>query len=265
MTAAAALDPQQPDAEQIAEVREVVVLDAATRLAALVEKLLDLSRLQAGEATAARRRVRARGGDHRGDRARRRRQRAGSNLARRRAAAARRRRGQLERAFANLIENALRYGAGKPVSVRARVVGDRVRVRIVDQGPGIRAGELERIFLPFYRSPGQAARPPGLGAWARDRQGLHRGQRRADLRRIAARAGDELRRRASAQRRRRPRRTPRSDGRRADPRLRRRPADPARAAAGPARCRLRGAHERDRGGGARSRRDSAARTPRSST
>ena len=38
--------------------------------------------------------------------------------------------------------------------VRARVVGDRVRVRIIDQGPGIRAGEPRAwIFLPFYRSP----------------------------------------------------------------------------------------------------------------
>ena len=71
--------------------------------------------------------------------------------------------GQLERAFANLLENAVRYSQGKPVSVRARVVGDRVRVRIVDQGPGIRAGELERIFVPFYRSPAQPSSHQGSG------------------------------------------------------------------------------------------------------
>jgi two-component system sensor histidine kinase KdpD len=71
--------------------------------------------------------------------------------------------GQLERAFANLLENAVRYSDGKPVSVRARVVGERVRVRIVDQGPGIRASELERIFLPFYRAPGQEASHQGAG------------------------------------------------------------------------------------------------------
>ena len=71
--------------------------------------------------------------------------------------------GQLERAFANLIENALRYGAGKPVLIRARVVSGRVRVRISDQGPGIRPADLERVFLPFYRSPGQPPSHQGSG------------------------------------------------------------------------------------------------------
>jgi signal transduction histidine kinase len=49
--------------------------------------------------------------------------------------------------------------------VRAHATGDRVRVRIVDQGPGIRASELDRIFLPFYRSPsdGPAHQGSGLG------------------------------------------------------------------------------------------------------
>ncbi len=66
---------------------------------------------------------------------------------------------QLERAFANLLENAARHGAGHPVAVRARAVGGtagkaggRLLVRIVDRGPGIRAPERERIFEPFYRS-----------------------------------------------------------------------------------------------------------------
>jgi two-component system, OmpR family, sensor histidine kinase KdpD len=67
---------------------------------------------------------------------------------------------QLRRAFANLIENALRYGAGHPVSVRARVSGGRILMRVVDQGPGISAAEQERIFIPFYRGP----RPTGGGA-----------------------------------------------------------------------------------------------------
>ena len=49
----------------------------------------------------------------------------------------------------------MRYGAGKPVlGARARVASGHVRVRISDQGPGIPQGEHERIFLPFYRSPG---------------------------------------------------------------------------------------------------------------
>jgi two-component system sensor histidine kinase KdpD len=59
---------------------------------------------------------------------------------------------QLERAFANLLENAARHGGEHPVTVRARAVGPRLLVRVVDRGPGIRAPERERIFEPFYRS-----------------------------------------------------------------------------------------------------------------
>ncbi len=60
---------------------------------------------------------------------------------------------QLERAFANLLENAARYGGDHPVAVRARAVGQRLLIRVVDQGPGIPGRELERIFEPFYRAP----------------------------------------------------------------------------------------------------------------
>jgi two-component system sensor histidine kinase KdpD len=59
---------------------------------------------------------------------------------------------QLERAFANLFENAHRHSGGHPVSVRARNVGGRILVRVVDRGPGIPPAQRERIFEPFYRS-----------------------------------------------------------------------------------------------------------------
>jgi two-component system sensor histidine kinase KdpD len=70
---------------------------------------------------------------------------------------------QLERAFANLLENALRHSEGFPVSVRARVSGGRLLVRIVDRGPGIALAEQERIFEPFYRAPGARYTGSGLG------------------------------------------------------------------------------------------------------
>ena len=57
----------------------------------------------------------------------------------------------------------MRYSDGKRVSVRGRVVGDRVMMRITDQGPGIRAGDLERVFMPFYRSPEQSTAHQGAG------------------------------------------------------------------------------------------------------
>ncbi len=71
---------------------------------------------------------------------------------------------QLERAFANLLENAARYSGGHPVSVRARHVAHRILVRIVDRGPGLPEGATDRIFEPFYRSGDRAShRGSGLG------------------------------------------------------------------------------------------------------
>jgi two-component system sensor histidine kinase KdpD len=59
---------------------------------------------------------------------------------------------QLERAFANLLENAYRHSGGHPVSVRGRDVGGRILLRFVDRGPGVPEAQRERIFEPFYRS-----------------------------------------------------------------------------------------------------------------
>jgi two-component system sensor histidine kinase KdpD len=72
---------------------------------------------------------------------------------------------QLERAFANLLENSARHAGGHPVSVRARQVTNRVLVRIVDRGPGIPPAQLERVFEPFYRSGNERTghRGSGLG------------------------------------------------------------------------------------------------------
>jgi two-component system, OmpR family, sensor histidine kinase KdpD len=71
---------------------------------------------------------------------------------------------QLERALANLLENASRFSGGHPVVVRARHRGTRVLVRIVDRGPGIREALRERVFEPFVRGddPG-GHRGSGLG------------------------------------------------------------------------------------------------------
>jgi two-component system, OmpR family, sensor histidine kinase KdpD len=72
---------------------------------------------------------------------------------------------QLERAFANLLENGARYSGGHPVSVRARVTGGRLLVRVVDRGPGIPPAQRDRVFEPFYRAGSASAghRGSGLG------------------------------------------------------------------------------------------------------
>jgi two-component system sensor histidine kinase KdpD len=71
---------------------------------------------------------------------------------------------QLERVFVNLLENAHRHSAGRPVKVRARVVGRKMAVRVIDQGPGLVAGQLARVFEPFYRhDEADGHRGSGLG------------------------------------------------------------------------------------------------------
>lgn len=69
---------------------------------------------------------------------------------------------QLERAFANLLENGVRHGRGGPVQAQCRRVGSRLLVRVVDRGPGIPVAERERIFEPFHRG-GNGAEPGGSG------------------------------------------------------------------------------------------------------
>jgi two-component system sensor histidine kinase KdpD len=71
---------------------------------------------------------------------------------------------QVERALANLLENAKRYSGGHPVKVRAGAVGHQLTIRIVDRGPGISPAELGRIFEPFYRGRDDGDHPgSGLG------------------------------------------------------------------------------------------------------
>ncbi|MCX4407396.1 MULTISPECIES: sensor histidine kinase KdpD [unclassified Streptomyces] len=71
--------------------------------------------------------------------------------------------GLLERAVANLVENAVKYSpADEPVLVSASAMADRVEVRVVDRGPGVPDEAKDRIFAPFQRY-GDAPRGAGVG------------------------------------------------------------------------------------------------------
>ncbi|MEU3187577.1 sensor histidine kinase KdpD [Streptomyces sp. NPDC006923] len=71
--------------------------------------------------------------------------------------------GLLERAVANIVENAVKYSpAGRRVHVAASALGDRVEVRVVDRGPGVPDDAKDRIFEPFQRY-GDAPRGAGVG------------------------------------------------------------------------------------------------------
>jgi two-component system, OmpR family, sensor histidine kinase KdpD len=134
----------------------------STRLARLIDKLLELSRLEGGASPPRRDwcaleellREAVRSAGVAPDRVK---FMVDRDLPQIRADAA-----QLERAFANLIENAARHSRGEPISVRARVSGSRLLVRVVDRGPGIAHADQQRIFEPFVRTA-DGAHGSGLG------------------------------------------------------------------------------------------------------
>ncbi|MEE1751605.1 sensor histidine kinase KdpD [Streptomyces sp. SP18CS02] len=71
--------------------------------------------------------------------------------------------GLLERAVANIVENAVKYSpAGRTVTVAASTLGGRVELRVVDRGPGVPDDSKERIYEPFQRF-GDAPRGAGVG------------------------------------------------------------------------------------------------------
>ena len=124
---------------------------------------------------------------------------------------------QLERALANVLENATRYAGDAPVTVRGRTAGTGVVLRVHDSGPGIPKHELERVFEPFHQGDDVDGAGSGLGlAIARGFTEANGGRLRAES--LPARG----RRSCSASRCRRERAGARAG-------LRRRAPDPARA------------------------------------
>lgn len=69
--------------------------------------------------------------------------------------------GVLRRILVNLLENALRYGGGQPVTLQAEAADGLCRIGVLDRGPGIPAAEQEAVFRPFYRL--EASRNVGTG------------------------------------------------------------------------------------------------------
>ncbi len=73
----------------------------------------------------------------------------------------------LARSMSNLLRNAVRYaGEAGPITLSAQRVDKSVLITVADCGPGVPAGELARIFDPFYRvdtSRDRATGGAGLG------------------------------------------------------------------------------------------------------
>jgi signal transduction histidine kinase len=62
----------------------------------------------------------------------------------------------------NLFTNALRYG-GEVIEMEVRSRGDMAAVVVRDNGEGVRAGDVERIFDPYYRAEGERSKPDSVG------------------------------------------------------------------------------------------------------
>jgi signal transduction histidine kinase len=67
----------------------------------------------------------------------------------------------LKRAFANLLDNAVKYGGRAEIRVTA--VADGVTIAIADHGPGIPAADRARVLDPFVRL--EASRNRDTGGW----------------------------------------------------------------------------------------------------
>ncbi len=65
--------------------------------------------------------------------------------------------GLLERVVANVVDNALRHAGDASIVLRASAYNDRVELRVVDTGPGVPRHERDELFAPFRRLGG--ARP----------------------------------------------------------------------------------------------------------
>jgi two-component system sensor histidine kinase KdpD len=159
--AAGGLDSDTLSPEARAELASVIALESA-RLSRLVDNLLDLSRLQAGgveprvdwcslddvvRVTLDSVQPPPGGFDVQLD----------DDLPLLRLDAA-----QVERALANVLDNASRYAGAEPVSIRARGIGTQLLLRIGDRGPGIAREKLERIFEPVHGAGEHAGSGLGL-------------------------------------------------------------------------------------------------------
>jgi signal transduction histidine kinase len=85
----------------------------------------------------------------------------------------------------NLVSNAIKYGDGSEIVVRAALSGDAIELVVADGGPGLPDDAVDRVFDLFYRADDARRRAQGAGiglfvvralvesaggtAWARNR------------------------------------------------------------------------------------------------
>ena len=69
----------------------------------------------------------------------------------------------LEQVLFNLLDNAHKYASDSGASIHGRRDGDDVVLSVTDEGPGVKAADLDKIFEKFYRGGRSDGRKPGTG------------------------------------------------------------------------------------------------------
>jgi two-component system sensor histidine kinase KdpD len=62
----------------------------------------------------------------------------------------------VERVLVNLLENAVKHGAGGPIAIRASKRDRAVEISVEDRGPGLPPGDVDRLFEMFERGEHEA-------------------------------------------------------------------------------------------------------------
>jgi signal transduction histidine kinase len=74
---------------------------------------------------------------------------------------------RLDQVFDNLISNATKYASHSPLWITIKMMKEDVILEFRDEGPGIPAESLEKVFWRFYRDPisSKETRGSGLGLY----------------------------------------------------------------------------------------------------
>jgi PAS domain S-box-containing protein len=73
---------------------------------------------------------------------------------------------KIEQVLTNLVENACKYASRKGLVIQGQAgPGDQVSVTVTDNGEGIPAADLNKVFTKFYRRSEGRPTGSGLGLW----------------------------------------------------------------------------------------------------
>ena len=72
---------------------------------------------------------------------------------------------RLRQVLTNLLQNAAKYSPDGPITVTARLSEERIRLEVVDEGPGIAPHSREAVFERFRRGDDQSVQGTGIGLY----------------------------------------------------------------------------------------------------